>query len=189
MGDYVTAEALRQHVGYRPEYVDDDIQLTAALAAAEAMVNDFCGRVFTQDPSPTDRIYKAGAARFSIDDISDTGSVTVEQSSDRAIWADVTADYHFDGQTGWPATAIEFHDGAPDVWVRITAQHGWVTVPDAVEHATKLVAAQLLARRHSPNGIEAFGEFGPIRASRYMDGHAELLLRPYRRVEAFAGLA
>lgn len=197
MASYTTAEAVRQHVGYRPEFVDDDIQVTAALTAAEALIEDYCGRVFTVDATATTRIYRAGAARFTIDDVSDTSTATVEHGSDRETWTTTTTDYHFNDdeslagapQGDWPATAIEFHDGPPDIWVRISAKHGWAAVPDAVAHATKLVAAQLLARRHSPNGIEAYGEFGPIRASRYMDGHAELLLRPYRRAEAFAGIA
>jgi hypothetical protein len=32
-------------------------------------------------------------------------------------------------------------------------------------------------------------DFGAVRASRYIDGHAELLLRPYRLASAFLGVA
>ena len=200
MANYTTTEALRQHIGYRPEFVEDDVQVAAALDAAEALIEDYTGRKFVADGVATERIYAPSyvTASVPIYDVSDPDAATVETSSDRSTWSAFSGDYYFgsDGasfgavDTGWPATSLEFIDTySPAMFIKVTAKHGWAAVPEAVEFATKLIAAQLLARRHSPNGIEAYGEFGVVRASRYLDGHAEQLLRPYRRPASFAGIA
>lgn len=195
MGDLITKEQLRRHLGYRPEFVEDDEQLDVAVTAAEAAVHDYCGRVFTVDSSDTTRIYP-GSYMVPCDDVSAPGSATVEVSGDRETWTAYADTYWWDAdgprrgavQDGWPATCLYF-ETTPDYWVRITALHGWAAVPEAVTQATKLVAAQLLSRRHSPNGIEGFGEYGAVRASRYLDSHAQLLLRRYRKANQFAGIA
>ena len=200
MPNYTTTDALRQHLGYRPEFVEDDVQVAAALDAAEAMVDDYCGRKFVADGSSTARVYVIPYATMSVPvfDVSNPDAATVEKSSDRSTWSTVTESYYFNSDsagfgavdTGWPATSLEFVSvNAPTRFLRVTALHGWAAVPEAVEFATKLIAAQLLARRHSPSGIEAFGDFGAVRASRYIDGHAEQLLRPYRAAASFAGIA
>lgn len=198
MGNYITRDQLRSHIGYRPEFNEDDAELDNAITAAEALVENWCGRVFTQEQAATNRIYRADW-EINVDDVSDTSGATVSTSSDRTTWTTYSGDYHWsnDGPvmgaadgTGWPGTRLTFTGTtSPDVWVRVNAQHGWAAVPAAVTHATKLVAAQLLTRRHSPSGIEGTGEFGAIRVSRYLDPHAELELRPYRRAKAFAGIA
>lgn len=196
MGNYVTRDELRAHIDYRQEYVEDNTQIDAAIGAAEAVVENYCGRVFYPDASPTVRIYEAAEVGV-IDDVADTGTATVEWSSDRSTWSSYTGDFYWNNDgagfgadgTAWPATGLVYLAGSPGGWLRITATHGWTTAPAPVVHSTKLVAAQLLARRNSPNGIEAYGDFGIVRASRYLDGHAELELRPYRRVDAFLGIA
>ena len=199
MPNYTTVEALRRHIGYRPEFVEDDEQLTAALDAAEAVIDDHCGRKFVADDSSTTRIYVLTyvTASVPIYDVSNPDAATVETSSDRATWTAYSGDYYFgsDGtsfgavDTGWPATSLEFIDDySPARFLRVTALHGWAAVPEPVEFATKLVAAHLLTRRHSPAGIEGAGDFGAVRVSRYLDPHATLLLKPYRRAVAFAGI-
>ena len=195
MGDIITKAELKRHLGYRPDFVEDDAQVDIAITSAEAVVQDYCGRVFTVDAAATTRIYD-GCASLPVDDVSDTAAATVEYSDDRTTWTTYTGTYWWDTdgplrgaeQDAWPATHLTF-DYTPGRWVRVTALHGWATVPTAVNQATKLVAAQLLSRRHSPNGIEGFGEYGAIRASRYLDSHAQLLLRRYRKASTFAGIA
>lgn len=193
MGDYVTRDEIRRHLGYRPEFVEDDAQIDAAITAAEAVIVDYCGRSFVAPSAATERIYEApGLRSLDVVDVADTSTAVVETSSDRATWTvEDAADYYFEGRVGWPATSLWCVRGVwwPTGWVRVTAEHGWLTVPDVVTAATKLVVAQLLSRRHSPNGIEFAGEMGVMRASRYLDGHAELMLRPYRVVSAFLGVA
>jgi hypothetical protein len=195
MGDYLTRAQLRSHLGYRPEFVEDDVQIDAAIAAAEALIVDWCGRSFTSAASVADvRTYASdGLTSMTVDDVEDTATAVVETSSDRATWtAEDSADFFFDGPAGWPATSLCRISGVwPPGWVRVNAEHGWSAVPEAVTSAAKLVAAQLLARRHSPSGVEfAGGEFGAaVRSSRYLDPTAQLLLAPYRRVDAFAGVA
>jgi len=196
MGDYCTKEQLRQHLGFRPEFVEDDAQLTAAIVAAEAAIEDYCGRAFTLDAANSDRIYE-GAAAIAVDDIADPSAATVYTSGDRVTWTATSAIYFWDTDgsvagsvgAGAPATVLTFRDGAPATYIKVTAAHGWSAVPAPLTAATKLVAAQLLSRRHSPNGIEAFGDFGSVRVSRYMDSQATLLLKPYRRASSFVGVA
>jgi hypothetical protein len=191
MGDYVTRDQVRRHLGYRPEFVEDDEQIEAAIAAAEALIVDYCGRPFTVDASATERVYEAsGFSTLTVVDVSDTATAVVETSSDRLTWTVEDSDgYYFDGATGWPATKLCRLADVWSGWVKVTAEHGWLAPPEAVVAATKLVVSQLLSRRHSPNGIEAMADFGAVRASRYIDGHAELLLRPYRLTSAFLGVA
>ncbi len=187
---YITTAELRAHLGYRPEFVEDDAQIVAAVAAAEAMLDDYCGRTFTVDVADSARIYELSTLPLTVEDVSTTSGVIVAHSTDRLTWATLDADTYFfePTKTGWPSTAWQSLQALGAGWLRITALHGWTDVPEVVTAATKLIAAQLLARRHSPNGIEMSWEGGAIRASRYLDGHAELMLRPYRRVEAFAGI-
>lgn len=192
MGDYVTRDEIRRHLGYRPEFVEDDAQIDAAITAAEAVIVDYCGRSFVVPTAASERIYEARSVpTLTVVDVADTSTAVVESSSDRSTWTVVdTADYYFDGAAGWPAVRLCRISGVwSPGWVRVTAEHGWMTVPDAVTAATKLVVAQLLSRRHSPNGVEYAGEMGVMRASRYLDGHAELMLRPYRVASSFLGVA
>ena len=71
---------------------------------------------------------------------------------------------------------------------RIVAQQ--VGQQEQARQYQQMIAGQLLARRHSPNGIEFFAEYGAMRVSRYMDGTAQMLLASYRKVGAsFAGIA
>lgn len=188
---YITTNELRAHLGYRPEFVEDDVQIAAAIAAAEAMLDDYCGRTFSVDTVATARTYELCTLPLTVEDVSTTTGVVVAHSTDRLTFTTLDATTYFfePTKTGWPATTWQALTSPGAGWLRVTALHGWTAVPEPVTAATKLVAAQLLARRHSPNGIEMSWEGGAIRASRYLDGHAELMLRPYRRVEAFAGIA
>lgn len=189
---YVTRAQLRAHLGYRPEFVEDDAQMDVAISAAEAMVDDYCGRTFVAPTSSDARIYEpSGLRTMTIDDVSDTATAVVETSSDRSTWTvEDPADYYWDVPTGFPAVALcRISDVWPAGWVRVTAEHGWSAVPEPVTAASKLVASQLLSRRHSPNGIEVGGEFGAVRSSRFLDSTAQLLLAPYRRVGAYLGVA
>lgn len=186
---YVTTSELRAHLGYRPEFVEDDVQIGLAADTASALLDDYCGRTFTVDTVATSRIYTAGRT-VTITDVSNTATAVVAVSSDRLTWTTLDADsYYFDGSTGWPATTWQDLTNYPVGWLRVTALHGWTSVPDVVVTSTKLVASTLLSRRHSPNGVEASWETGAMRASRYLDGSAELLLRPYRRTDSFLGVA
>lgn len=194
---YITTSELRAHLGYRPEFVEDDAQIGYAIDAASQMIDDYCGRTFTLDTAAEAHTYNLVSSPLFVDDVSDTTTATVEWSSDRLTWQTLDADTYYwnhehTGHAGGDRVNTIWHalTFPGRGWLRVTAVHGWSEVPDVVVAATKLVAAQLLSRRHSPNGIEvSFEGGGAIRASRYLDGHAELMLRPYRRVDAFAGIA
>ena len=188
---YLTVGELRSHLGVRPEFVEDDAQLAVAIGAADAAINDYCGRTFEVDSTPTVRIYPAPTGTvLHVSDVSDPdGTVIVETSTDRVTWT-VWAGTWFMGTEfpDWPGVRLHFLDSMPSGWVRITALHGWATVPDPVGFAARLISSQLAARKQSPNGIEGFAEFGAVRASRYLDAHALQLLAIYRKADAFMGV-
>lgn len=188
---YITTAELRAHLGYRPEFVEDDVQIAAAIASAEAAVDNWCGRTFTVDTVATARTYELCTLPLTVEDVSTTTGVVVAHSTDRITFTTLDAATYFFEPTksGWPATTWQVLSSPGAGWIKVTALHGWTAVPEVVDMSVKLVAAQLLSRRHSPNGIEGIGEFGVARASQYLDSTAKLLLAPYRRVEAFAGIA
>lgn len=184
---YITRTELRAHLGYRPEFVEDDAQIEAAVTAASALIDDWCGRTFAAPTGSDARVYASRRARsLAVDDVAEPTTALVETSADRVAWEAVDADGWFlDGTAGHPSTLLCRVSGTWTAWVRVTAEHGWARVPEPVIAATKLVASQLLSRRHSPNGIEVGGEFGAVRSSQFLDATAQLLLTPYRRPFAF----
>lgn len=192
MGDYVTKDEMRAHLNMQPSYVEDDAQVEEAIAAAESMVNDHTGRKFTAQASSA-RIFPIGIPYVvDIDDVQDPDeAITVEYSTDYSSWATLSSSsYVLEApDPDWPATRLVFTSWPGRGWLRVTATWGWAAVPESVQQASKLIAAMLLSRRNSPNGIEAYGDFGIVRASRYVDGHAELLLKRYIRAADKAGIA
>lgn len=70
--------------------------------------------------------------------------------------------------------------------VRITAQFGWSFLPDAVEQATLLKAAQLFKRKDAPYGVAVFGDIAAVTITR-KDVDVADLLQPYLRDAAMVG--
>ncbi|WP_435111877.1 hypothetical protein [Nocardiopsis synnemataformans] len=65
--------------------------------------------------------------------------------------------------------------------IQVTATFGWSQVPDDVEQATILKAAQLARRKDAPFGVAGFGDFGVVRIGRY-DPDVVGLLHPFVRI-------
>jgi hypothetical protein len=74
--------------------------------------------------------------------------------------------------------------------VRVTAMWGWVSVPDAVIEAAKIVATDLWSRKDTPFGIASGTvEFGGLRIGKDLMAQVASLLAPYRRVDRVLGIA
>lgn len=70
--------------------------------------------------------------------------------------------------------------------VQITARFGWSFLPDGVEQATILKAAQLFKRKDAPFGVVQFGDIAAVTITR-KDADVVELLWPYVRDVAMVG--
>lgn len=193
MGNYITADELRQYVGISD--TDDSALIDASIAAAEEQVERICGRYFYQDGTTSARgFYPLNSRVVYVDDISTTTGLTVktdegDDGTYETTWA--STDYQLeplnglvDGQT-WPYTKIVAVDRylfptcnliAP---VQVTARWGWAAVPDAVKQATFIAAEYLYKMKDAPLGVAGFGEFGALRVREHPV--VQMLLAPYVR--------
>lgn len=204
---YLTLSELRGWLGIDDSV--DDSELTDALSAAEAAVDDFCGRKFSQDANVVARAFRAfdpctlrlpGGADIS----TTTGLIVKTDDNDdgtyETTWT-ITTDfvletpggYGYNAASGWPFTVVHavgskwFPTGTLRPTVQITAKFGWVAVPAPVKHATRLLAAEYWKLKDAPFGVAGFGEFGVVRV-RSNPKVAELLAR-YRHGSTSAVIA
>lgn len=182
----------------------DDTQLTAALAAAEQMIDGYCGRSFAPaGTAATQRVYAASDARVVyIDDATAVTAVETDEALDGT--------YSTSWQSGdWQVEPLNGRNGALAVpfdriravgdyafpvahraAVRITATWGWAAVPDVVAQATIQATLRLWKRLDTPLGFGGGPDTGLLYVSRQLDADVARLLAPYRvgTVAAF-GLA
>ncbi len=188
---YATEEQLRDEFGDSAENLPERL-LQKALKATSRGIDRFCGRRFWQDPAAVSRVYRPRDSDVAwVDDISTTSGLVVATDSTgdgtyATTWA--STDYEL-----WPRNAAA--DGPGYAWwrlhavdryafplagkvppLRVTARFGWSSIPDEVNEACILRAAQIFKRRESIDGVSGFGEFGVVRISRRRDPDvAELL--------------
>lgn len=142
----------------------DDTVLDAILLALSRLIDQQCGRHFTQDASAVIRHFDGkGQTRLYIDDVSVLTTVKV----------DLDADYDYDGASETLTLNTHFWIG-PDNWalgseprpyrfldvvpgnsvltvwpeqrkaVQVTARFGWPGVPGAIKEATVLMAREVI---------------------------------------------
>jgi hypothetical protein len=190
---YATAEQLAAHLnlGGDPSSSEQEA-LDRAVVVASSAVDEYTNRRFIVASTATAKLFRS--ERIDTVLIDDATTVTlVEESSDRQSWATRSA-------TDWwtePLNAAD--DGKPitkvcatfrfAAWVRVTGTWGWAAVPEDVVAATLIKAAKVYRRKDSPEGMEGLDGFGVTRISRFEDGDVQLLLAPFRRGRAIAGMA
>lgn len=179
---YVTVAELAARLNIGDSY--EDAELTTALNAACAKVDDHCGRTFAQDAAVTIRTVRAvDQWRLVLDPGMDISTVTGlivktddnDDGSFETTWT-ITTDfecessgYGYNGQSGWPFTQLTAVGSKTwPCWtnrraVQITAKFGWAEVPEPVKQATLIMGAELWKLKDAPFGIAGFGDFGPIR--------------------------
>lgn len=177
----------------------DDVQLGLATAAASRAIDRTCRRQFGLAAAPADRFYTARLDAFlgrwvvDIDDLMTTTDleIAVDTEAD-GTYAGSLTDYSLTPRNavadGEPWTRIVVGSSstitptALDGGVRVTAQFGWPTVPDAVKQACLLQASRILARRDSPFGVAGSPENGSeIRLLARVDPDVEVALAGYKR--------
>lgn len=177
----------------------DDAQLALAVAAASRAIDLATHRQFGLVASPEVRYYtpryQGRHARWAvqIDDLmTATGlEVAYDADADQTFTGDITdyvvrpANAAAEGRP-WTELAVlavsDVQPDATDASLRVTAQWGWSSVPDAVKQACLLQASRLLTRRDSPYGVAGSPQAGSeIRLLAKVDPDVEVALRGYKR--------
>lgn len=168
----------------------DDTLLQSRLTRASRAIDDRTGRRFYADGSATARQYRTrGRTVYGddgelllVDDISTTTGLVVEVG-DGTTWTAVT-DYDTEPENAIVrGRAIEQLRRILGTWstnrkVRVTANWGWPSVPDAIVEATLLLANRRFMRKNSPEGVAGWTQEGAIRVSRF-DSDVEDLIGPF----------
>jgi hypothetical protein len=154
---------------------EHDRKLLRALVGASRAVETACGgRSFDHDTVATlrtyetsERVYRRRAGGTSrswliVDDISDTGTLTVTADGVALPATVLTAPDNAIAR-GRPVEAIALDGGSWDSYRRVgvTTKWGWpVTYPDGVVTATRLQSLRLFDRRLSPSGVKGSADWG-----------------------------
>lgn len=167
----------------------DDAEIQKRLPAATRRVNKDCGRTFWTTSGVSARTYRATHPELLlVDDIATTDGLVVELGRG-ASWTTIsTDDLDFLPENAVAKLeAIEILQRAVGVWpiygstrVRVTAQWGWLAVPEDIVTATCIQAGRLFRRKNAVEGVLGNSEFGPVRVSKY-DADYDQLIHPYVR--------
>lgn len=191
MTTYATLADVKSSLGIS-DYNDDD-RIEVALAAAEQMVDAYCGRTFAPaGTAATTRIYAAADDYYvTIDDCTSITLVEADFNTDGVWTAWASTDWQAEPLNGLlagrsvPYNALRavgsyaFPDSS-EALVRVTATWGWADVPAPVITACRILAARYYKRDDSPMGIAGGPDTGLLYLSRQMDPDVQMLLGPYR---------
>jgi len=177
----------------------DDVRFSLAIEAASRAIDQRCGRQFGLVDAAEARDFSAWRDRdvgwfASIDDLMTTAgwALELDTNGDGAYESVATSDLQL-----WPHNAaselepwreVRWRAGAGDLpsshsgGVRITAQWGWSSVPDAITQATILQTSRLLSRPQAPFGIAGSPDAGSeLRLLARLDPDVMTVIRPYIR--------
>jgi hypothetical protein len=168
----------------------DDAELLKRLPAATRRVERDCGRRFWTVNGTTTRTYRARHPELlMVDDIA-TATGLVVQVGRGTTWTTVSLNDVdlLPENAEADLRAIEVLRRAVGVWpvygptlVRVTAQPGWLAIPEDIVTATCIQTARLFRRKDAIEGIIGNSDYGPIRLNKY-DADYDQLIHPYVRV-------
>ena len=197
---YCTLAQLRSELGsYASGDTDDDSKLEMSIEAASRQIDGYCGRRFWADGTVKTREYYAENHRScEVDDISTVTGLIVKIDEDAngtfETTLTVTTDFIL-----LPANAADEVPVQPytELWaadnyyfpclgngrpgVQVTATFGWPAVPDDVEKACLIQAADLFKAKDAVFGIAGSDGMGMLRVSSSINRFAQALLAPYRK--------
>lgn len=190
---YSARSTVKEYLNIPLGTTTEDAQIDAALSAADARIDNYCGRTFvvatgttTRDMVPWDsttvvlpntELQSANSITIKLDT---TGDGTFDETLTSADWFLVGDQAPFQRITRrsgqWPI----HRDGRASV--QVEGEYGYqATVPDAVVQASTMLAARHYQRATSPLGFQTgIGELGFARVSK-IDADVADLLSPYRR--------
>lgn len=177
--EYIPIELLKSSL----KITDSDREdlLEQALTGASRGIDNFTGRRFWLDETPSARVVNPRrnvvcdeeGSHLLVDDIGDAAGLLVEVGRGSS-WTDVTASVEAEPTDALdkdePVTKLLYLLGlwryAAGQRVRITARWGWPVIPDVVKTATLIQAGRLYKRKDSPEGILGSAEWGVVRLAR-----------------------
>lgn len=189
-----TVDDVKQTLGI--EDTVDDLEINVAVEAATAMIEQYCGRQFSQDAVASARVYVAtNSYLVQVDDISTTSGLILETDPGADGTFDQTwtaADYQLEplngiinGQT-WPYHTIRairslyFPQDYGQALIRVTARWGWASVPTAVKQAAIIQTITVFKSPDAPFGATPFQDTGILRLRSALHPTAAALLTNYR---------
>ncbi len=193
MADYTSRATVKEYLGIPSGTTTEDTAIDAAVEAAEAEIDNICGRTFVVPGSATAKTFRpTDHVTVQLPDIAQTTGMVVkvdtENDGDYDETLTQTSEWIVDGNAA-PYRLIRRVDGA---WfprytsnrptVEVTAWWGFaMTVPDPIKQAATVLAARLYQRRSSPLGFQAGVSADAVRISR-VDPDIRSLLAGYRLV-------
>jgi hypothetical protein len=198
---YCTLEQLREQFK-DPDGLLDVALLERAINATSRAIDKPTGRRFWLDDTATARTYRPRSADgvWVHDIASTTGLIVQTDTTGDGSWATTwerDVDYELSptdaAEDGRPWTRlvaigdkrfIPGRDGTRPLraTLKVTAKRGFAEVPVEVEQACILKAAKLFKRKDSPEGFASgFGDFGPVRISKFEDPDVWALIEPLIR--------
>jgi hypothetical protein len=184
---YTTVSLVKASLGIPVAVTSEDAAITAAIAAAQALIDNYTGRTFEASTTTVRTYIPRTASILDVDDIATTVGLIIKVDNDQdgsfETTLAVTTDYVLVGNdtpyrrvtnvnAGWPLSLY----GRPTV--QVTAKFAFSeTAPDNIKQAALLLACRLYQRKASPLGFQAgaIAEFGPVRISRTDPDVAALL--------------
>lgn len=207
---YCTVDDLREQLGDLNKGALSERMLERAINAASRAVDQWTDRRFWMDETPVTKLFEIPAGceplllpediasttglAIATDTAGDGTYATVWGATDYRLWpyGANTSGSPYGGwwqlqSTGRLRFDIRGTDGRTGVLpLQITARFGWSYLPDAIEQATVLKAAQLFKRKDSPYGVAQFGDIAAVSITR-KDADVLELLWPYQRDVAMVG--
>jgi hypothetical protein len=193
---YATLDDLRQELAIN--VTTQDPKLEAAINAASRMIDGYTGRFFYQDAALSDRTYHPeDYLSLEVDDISTTTGLVVklDDDDDGTFETTLAITTNFiltptNAAVQWPVqpyTGIRIVDSVSTlpIWVsgrpsvQITAKFGWPAVPDNVNKACLVQAAQLFKSSDAVFGMVSFLDGGGARVRGALNPQAEALLERF----------
>lgn len=204
--DYCTAAELKADLGVGDSA--DDLSITSAISAASREIDGHCGRSFWQDTTVVTREFYA-ASPTCLDLLDQPGEQPAREIS-TTTGLIVKTDEAGTGTFGTTLTistdflvsprnavadgiAISQLDLVDNfnfprasngrAGVQITAKFGWPSIPDDVNKACRIQAAQLFKAKDAAFGVVSFGDAGALRVgSKRLHPVAAGLLERYQIV-------
>lgn len=194
MGRYADVDTdVKPHLGITD--ASHDTELATALAAAEELVDRWCGRTFDAvDPnadSSESRLFDGfGASRIDVGDVVQVDTVDT-RTSPSASWDTVDSDLyemlpHNAAGISKPYTILRAYQKLHGV-VRVTGWFGWPTTPDVVKQAVVLQTSRYYSRRGATLGVQTVvsTEGSGMRLMDRLDADVEMMLRSVRKIAVF----
>lgn len=173
---YTTRSLVKASLGIPTAVTTEDSAIDAAILAADASIDQYCGRTF-EVGSQTRTYQPTSAFLVYTDDLSSKTITLRTDDDDDGIYETLlvaNTDYIVVGNTapytliknvngGWPLS----YYGRPTIQVQGSFGYA-AAIPNTVKQAALLLASRLYQRKASPLGFQAgvVSELGPVRISR-----------------------